>query len=150
MSRFFYVMSSEFHFYIISRSCATLLFNMLFRTEGYNMTKDQPFSSVASGAQCTDPDSVWPNLFVIPLKNKDESPRGQYESYNTSLWKMRDQICLSDFLLQVLSMKCPSFARTVSERDWLKNVAKIWELVKSSPIIAEYSKTLQSSGLFRR
>jgi len=47
-------------------------------------------------------------------------------------------------------MKCPSFARTVSERDWLKNVAKIWELVKSSPIIAEYSKTLQSSGLFRR
>ena len=56
----------------------------------------------------------------------------------------------SDFLLQVLSMKCPSFARTVSERDWLKNVAKIWELVKSSPIIAEYSKTLQSSGMFRR
>ncbi|KAK4572295.1 hypothetical protein RGQ29_030645 [Quercus rubra] len=111
------------------------------RDKSGNMTKDQPFSSVASGAQSIDPDSVWPNLFVIPLKNKDESPRGQYESYNTSLWKMRDQ---------VLSMKCPSFARTVSERDWLKNVAKIWELVKSSPIIAEYSKTLQSSGLFRR
>ncbi|XP_075647272.1 uncharacterized protein LOC142618252 isoform X1 [Castanea sativa] len=111
------------------------------RDKSGNMTKDQPFSSVASGAQSIDPDSVWPNLFVIPMKNKDESPRGQYESFNTSLWKMRDQ---------VLSMKCPSFARTVSERDWLKNVAKIWELVKSSPIIAEYSKTLQSSGLFRR
>ena len=39
-------------------------------------------------------------------------------------------------------MKGPSFARTVSERDWLKNAAKICELVTSSPIIAEYSKTL--------
>ncbi|GMY06365.1 protein SMG9-like isoform X2 [Fagus crenata] len=106
-----------------------------------NMTKDQPFSSVASSAQSNDPHSMWPNLFVIPLKNKDDSPRGQYESYNSTLWNMRDQ---------VISMKGPSFARTVSERDWLKNAAKIWELVKSSPIIAEYSKTLQSSGMFRR
>uniref|UniRef100_A0A7N2MI96 Protein SMG9 n=1 Tax=Quercus lobata TaxID=97700 RepID=A0A7N2MI96_QUELO len=83
------------------------------RDKSGNMTKDQPFSSVASVAQSIDPDSAWPNLFV-------------------------------------LFMKCPLFARTVSERDWLKNDAKIWELVKSSPIIAEYSKTLQSSGMFRR
>ncbi|KAJ0080045.1 hypothetical protein Patl1_23843 [Pistacia atlantica] len=50
----------------------------------------------------------------------------------------------------VLSMNCPSFVRTVSERDWLKNSAKIWELVKSSPIISDYSRMLQSSGMFRR
>lgn len=54
------------------------------------------------------------------------------------------------YLIQVLSMSSPSFARTLSERDWLKNSAKIWELVKNSPIIAEYTRTLQSSGLFRR
>ena len=53
-------------------------------------------------------------------------------------------------LIQVLSMNHHSFSRTVSERDWLKNSAKIWELVKNSAIIAEYSKTLQGSGLFRR
>lgn len=47
-------------------------------------------------------------------------------------------------------MNCPSFARTVSERDWLKNSAKIWELIKSSPIITEYSRMLQSGGMFRR
>lgn len=81
------------------------------------------------------------NLFTIPFKNKDDSPVAQYQSYNTTLWKLRDQI---------LSMNSPSFARTVSERDWLKNSAKIWELVKNSPIITEYSRTLQNSGLFRR
>lgn len=47
-------------------------------------------------------------------------------------------------------MHGPSFVRTVSERDWLKNSAKIWELVKNSPVIAEYCRTLQNSGLFRR
>ncbi|KAE8694431.1 D-xylose-proton symporter-like 2 [Hibiscus syriacus] len=81
------------------------------------------------------------NLFVIPCKNNDDSTRAQCESYVYSLWKLRDQ---------VLSMSCPSFTRNVSERDWLKSSAKIWELVKSSPIIGEYSRTLLSSGIFRR
>ncbi|PQM41227.1 protein SMG9-like [Prunus yedoensis var. nudiflora] len=52
--------------------------------------------------------------------------------------------------MKVLSMNSPPFGRTVSEREWLKNSAKIWELVKNSPIIAEYSRTLQSCGMFRR
>ncbi|XVF61050.1 hypothetical protein PTKIN_Ptkin08bG0097900 [Pterospermum kingtungense] len=81
------------------------------------------------------------DLFVIPYKHKDDSPRAQCESYASSLWKLRDQ---------VLSMNCACFTRNVSERDWLKNSAKIWELVKSSPIIADYSRTLLSSGMFRR
>ncbi|XVE83373.1 hypothetical protein DITRI_Ditri16bG0083900 [Diplodiscus trichospermus] len=102
------------------------------------------------GNKATDPSSVThinakdaslPNLFVIPYKNKDDYPRAQCESYISSLWKLRDQ---------VLSMNCPSFTRNVSERDWLKGSAKIWELVKSSPIIAEYDRTLLSCGMFRR
>lgn len=51
---------------------------------------------------------------------------------------------------QVLCMSSPSFSRTVSERDWLKNSAKIWEIIKTSPIVADYYKTLHSSGMFRR
>lgn len=47
-------------------------------------------------------------------------------------------------------MNSQLFTRTVSEREWLKNSAKIWELVKTSAVIAEYGKTLESSGLFRR
>lgn len=81
-------------------------------------------------------------LFLVPLRRKDNNPHElQYESYDSTLWKIRGH---------VLSMTHPSFSRTVSERDWLKNTAKIWELVKNSPIIAEYCKMLQSSGLFRK
>ncbi|KAK3226011.1 hypothetical protein Dsin_005873 [Dipteronia sinensis] len=83
-------------------------------------------------------DSTPPNLFVIPSKNKDDSPRAQHESYSYTLCRLRDQF---------LSMNCPSLAKTVSESDWLKNSAKIWELVKSSPIIAECSKILGISSI---
>ncbi|XP_052198788.1 uncharacterized protein LOC127805914 isoform X11 [Diospyros lotus] len=88
-----------------------------------------------------DPDSNLLNLFLLPFKSRDDSLSPQHESYSSMLWKLRDQ---------VLSMSGPSFARTVSERGWLKNSAKIWELIKNSSIIAEYSRTLQSSGMFRR
>uniref|UniRef100_A0A6N2KQX4 Protein SMG9 n=1 Tax=Salix viminalis TaxID=40686 RepID=A0A6N2KQX4_SALVM len=75
------------------------------------------------------------------IKDKADSPKAQYKSYISALCKLRNQ---------VLSMNGLSFARTVSEREWLKNSAKIWELVKSSAIIAEYGQALQSSGMFRR
>lgn len=106
-----------------------------------NTTKEHLVSSVPPNMPSTGLDSTLPNLFLVPCKSKVDSPRAQYESYTSMLWKLRDQ---------VLSMNCPSFARTISERDWLRNSAKIWELVKNSPIIAEYCKTLQSSGMFRR
>ncbi|KAK7253128.1 hypothetical protein RIF29_37580 [Crotalaria pallida] len=86
-------------------------------------------------------DSKMLNLYAIPLKKKDENPRAQHESYISALWKLRDLI---------LSMKPPSFTRPVSEREWLKNSAKIWEQVKNSPTILEYCRTLQQSGIFRR
>ncbi|WCJ27799.1 Nonsense-mediated mRNA decay factor SMG9 [Euphorbia peplus] len=93
---------------------------------------------VASTA-CTQSNDL--NLFLIPLKNKDDLPRAQHESYFSALCKLRDK---------VLSMNCPAFGRSVSEREWLKNSAKIWELVKSSSVIAEYSRTLKNSGMFRK
>ncbi|XP_057428715.1 uncharacterized protein LOC130722104 [Lotus japonicus] len=86
-------------------------------------------------------DSNVPSLFAIPFKKKDENPRAQHGSYISALWKLRDQI---------LSMKSPSFTRPVSEREWLKNSAKIWEQVKNSPTMLEYCRTLQQSGMFRR
>ncbi|BBG98485.1 hypothetical protein Prudu_007903 [Prunus dulcis] len=111
------------------------------RPENGNMSKSRDPDSMAPGTQSRYPDSLVPSLFVIPTKNKDDSPGDQYESYTSMLWKLRDK---------VLSMNSPPFGRTVSEREWLKNSAKIWELVKNSPIIAEYSRTLQSCGMFRR
>ncbi|KAH9316292.1 hypothetical protein KI387_024919, partial [Taxus chinensis] len=64
------------------------------------------------------------NFFVLPLKVLDDSGK-------------------------VLSMPRRSFAKPISERDWLRNAARIWDMVKRSPVIADYSKTLKSSGLYR-
>ncbi|KAI4295297.1 hypothetical protein L6164_035358 [Bauhinia variegata] len=103
-----------------------------------NMPEEHVSSSAIHGS---NPDSNMLNLHVIPLKKRDDYPRAQHESYKSALWKLRDQI---------LSMNSPSFKRPMSEREWLKNSAKIWEQVKSSPIISEYCRMLQQSGMFRR
>ncbi|XP_058085762.1 uncharacterized protein LOC131233166 isoform X2 [Magnolia sinica] len=97
--------------------------------------------SSGSDTRTDDLGSEGPKLFVLPNKSEDDSQRAQYGSYISMLEQLRNQI---------LSMNCQPFAKTVSERDWLRNSARIWELVKRSPVIAEYSRTLQSSGLFRR
>ncbi|KAL8551249.1 hypothetical protein ACS0TY_000365 [Phlomoides rotata] len=107
------------------------------RSEGQDASNDA-HSSDFEARKDSDIDL---KLFLVPSKGKDGSSRPQYESYTSALWKLRDQ---------VLSMNAPSFSRTVSERDWLKNSAKIWELIKNSPIITDYCRTLQSSGLYRK
>ncbi|XP_059066790.1 uncharacterized protein LOC131062450 isoform X2 [Cryptomeria japonica] len=81
------------------------------------------------------------SFFVLPLKVSDDSVKVHNESFESMLRQLRDQ---------VLSMPRRSFARPISERDWLRNAARIWDMVKRSPVIADYSKTLQSSGLYRR
>ncbi|CAA2999311.1 Hypothetical predicted protein [Olea europaea subsp. europaea] len=113
-----------------------------FRSSSFMRLKSRDASKEAhsSDTQIDDIDSNL-KLFLIPSKGRDDSSRPQYESYISMLWKVRDQ---------VLSTSGPSFSRIVSERDWLKNSAKIWEQVKNSPIIADYCRTLQSSGLFRK
>ncbi|VFQ63600.1 unnamed protein product [Cuscuta campestris] len=97
--------------------------------------------SVQVNSQSSNLDSHVLKLFLLPSKHQDNSSRALYESSVSALWKLRDQ---------VLSMSGSSFSRTVSERDWLKNSAKIWDLVKGSSTISDYCKMLQMSGMFRR
>lgn len=113
------------------------------RSEGgdQNALRENICPAMTHSTQNNDLDSALPKLFLIPSKSRDDSPTPQYESYICALWRLRDQ---------VLCMSSPSFSRTVSERDWLKNSAKIWEIIKTSPIVADYYKTLHSSGMFRR
>ncbi|KAK2429579.1 protein SMG9 [Trifolium repens] len=87
----------------------------------------------------SDMDSNTLNLFVIPFKKKEENPRTQHESYISAVRKLQDQI---------LSMKLPSFKRPVSELEWLKSSAKIWEQVRNSSTISEYCKALQDSSMY--
>lgn len=102
----------------------------------FNNSQSRSFEIPTNGSS---PGEV--NFYVLPLKVSDDSTKIQLESYTSMLKQLRDQ---------VLSMPRRSFARPISERDWLRNAARIWDMVKRSPVIAEYSKTLQSSGLYRR
>ncbi|KAG0560396.1 hypothetical protein KC19_10G178000 [Ceratodon purpureus] len=81
------------------------------------------------------------NFYVLPLKVPDEVIQNTYESYYVMLQQLRNQI---------LSLQRRSFAKPMSERDWLKVLPRVWDLVKKSPVLADYFKMLQSSGLFRR
>lgn len=49
-------------------------------------------SDLSSMTQINAKDMALLDLFVIPYKHKDESPRAQCESYVSSLWKVRDQV----------------------------------------------------------
>ncbi|OIT37961.1 PREDICTED: protein SMG9-like [Nicotiana attenuata] len=113
----------------------------ILRSKNHTTAKESHASAVPLNAHSADRESEDLKLFLLPSRNKDESLKPQYESHISALWNLRDQ---------VLSMRGPSFSRTVSERDWLKNSAKIWEIVKNSPIIVDYCRTLQSSGMVRR
>ncbi|KAJ9546186.1 hypothetical protein OSB04_025893, partial [Centaurea solstitialis] len=115
--------------------------NQYFSSTSFNKQKHQNGSKennvMPKRSLDDDSDPASLKLFFIPSKSNTESPGDQYESYYSSLSKLRDQ---------VLSMSGPSFSRTVSERDWLKNSGKIWELVKNSSTISDYCRTLQNSA----
>ena len=85
---------------LTARSCVQLknVITHYFSTSSFmrempgSIAEEQSLSSVAPSTRSRDPDSVMPNLFVIPVKNKDDSHVNQYESYTTMLWKLRDQV----------------------------------------------------------
>lgn len=56
---------------------------------------EQLLSSVFPDTRNLDVDGEDRRLLLIPNRNKDDSTRGQYESFNLALWKLRDQVCSS-------------------------------------------------------
>lgn len=53
---------------------------------------EQLLSSGVPDTRNLDVDGEDRRLVVIPNRNKDDSTRGQYESFNLALWKLRDQV----------------------------------------------------------
>ncbi|XP_078173728.1 uncharacterized protein LOC144567460 isoform X2 [Carex rostrata] len=88
-----------------------------------------------------DSDATQQEVFFIPHRATQEGT-GKFEcaSYSCMIESLRDKI---------LSMNPHSFSKNISERDWLRGSAKIWDLIKKSPVIANYCSTLQDSGLYR-
>lgn len=98
-------------------------------------------SSVPSSMTVDELSSSQQDVFLLPLRAHDNSTKFEYGTYSSMLGMLRDQ---------VLSRPPRPFSKNLSERDWLRSSAKIWDMVKKSPVISEYCKALQSSGLFRK
>lgn len=115
-----------------------------FSSSSFNINKSRELKTEqidSSLSLANESDSMGADLIFLPLKLQDDSQKPQYESFNCMMGKLCDQI---------LSMEPHSFAKPVTEREWLRNSAKIWSILKKSPVITEYCKTLQDSGLFRK
>ncbi|KMZ74691.1 Protein SMG9 [Zostera marina] len=82
-----------------------------------------------------------PPLFMLPLDVVAGSSNLGYESFSLALERLRDKI---------LSLQHQSFERTISEREWARNASKIWAIVKKSPTMAEFFKTLKYPRIFKR
>ncbi|XP_020581559.1 protein SMG9-like [Phalaenopsis equestris] len=105
------------------------------------LKNEQNDSSLSPPNKAKESKFMGADLIFLPLKLQDDSQKPQYESFNCMMGKLCDQI---------LSMEPHPFAKPVTERDWLRNSAKIWGILKKSPVITDYCKTLQASGLFRK
>jgi len=49
---------------------------------------------------------------------------------------------------EILSIQKKNFSRPISEKEWLKNSSKIWELIKRNASVNEYFKMLVRVGDF--
>ncbi|KAH3761061.1 protein SMG9 [Pelomyxa schiedti] len=52
-------------------------------------------------------------------------------------------LAMSNVVHSLLEMPVSPFARPISQRDWLRNAARLWDMIKKSTVINEYLKTLQ-------
>ena len=98
-------------------------------------------SSVAPSTKVEELSSSQQDIFLLPLRSHDTSAKFEYGTYSSMLGKLRDQ---------VLSRPLRPFSKNLTERDWLRSSAKIWDMVRRSPVASDYCKALQSSGLFRK
>lgn len=106
-----------------------------------SVTPEVTDSSVPLSMKVEDLSSSQQDVFLLPVRAHDDSTKFEYGTYSSMLGMLRDQ---------VLSKPYRPFLKNLTERDWLRSSAKIWDMVKRSPVISEYCKALQSSGLFRK
>lgn len=58
-----------------------------------NAFRENICPAMTESTQNNDLESALPELFLIPSGSRDDSPKPQYESYISALWRLRDQVC---------------------------------------------------------
>ncbi|EEC79873.1 hypothetical protein OsI_21375 [Oryza sativa Indica Group] len=76
-------------------------------------------SSVPSSMKIEDLSSNQQDIYLLPLRTPDNSTNFEYRTCPSMLGMLRDQI---------LSRPSRSFSKNLTERDWLRSSAKIWDM----------------------
>lgn len=45
----------------------------------------------------------------------------------------------------ILQMKKSRFKKPITQREWMRNTVKLWEVIKQSPFVAQYNETLKTT-----
>lgn len=77
-----------------------------------------------------------PVLMVPTIYARAEAPEGLYNTHT-----------IDSVVNSLMQLPVRQFARSLSHREWLRNSGRVWELIRKSPIIADYMKTYQRCQL---
>ena len=88
-----------------------------------------------------------PMLFVLPEHSggdtgDDVGGEGLHRAhlgFEAEALKTRDAL---------LAMRRGAFAKSLTEKDWWRGVQRVWELIRRSNLLAEYTKTVQKLHLY--
>lgn len=86
------------------------------------------------------------NYIQIPIDTKHQHPQISNDlrispSYDVSMRKLKS------YIFQIYnSSYSPKFEGKITQGEWIANSAVIWDVIKRSPMILDYNKTLQSTN----
>ena len=81
-----------------------------------------------------------PLSFLLPARDA-AGVCTQHLGYVSECERVRDEL--------LLRCGCRAFAKPLSEREWLRGVGRVWDLVRKSTNVAEYNRTLQRLHYFQ-
>jgi len=77
-------------------------------------------------------------LFFLPINEQLCESSEFVNIFNDSY-----QVLIEQFKSGILALKKKPFSRSISEKEWLKNAGKTWDIIKKSNFINEYIRKLQ-------
>ena len=85
-------------------------------------------------------DGTTRDVFCLPLAGLGGEHLGaSHLGYRAEANQCRDSL---------LSLRRRPFARSMSEKDWLRGVGRMWDLIRRSAVLSDYNRTLQKLHLF--
>jgi len=74
-------------------------------------------------------------VFLPYFEPEPDNPLKSSETFERHILELR---------YKLLGMKCKTFTKTITEKEWLRNAVRFWEILRKSNLILEYVKSATS------